>query len=465
MIEGLMSKITAWVDQFLKVEKSERVKLVNLSFAFFFVIGSYSILRSLKTPIFLGFVGKEYLPLSKIISMFMLFPVIVFYSKLIDKVRRYQVVVTVFSIYALICLVFALIFMHPVYGVGNTVTSPYRFIGWAFEFFMDFYQALVVSSFWSFVTSLSTPKFASKTYGIIVATSRIGGIISTLSAFVLLDLRFFSDRLSIPILTSCGGFLLAIAILFIYQIIKKVPYDDLNGYAYIHQTGLKKEHVQKKPGVFEGLRLLLAEPYVMGIFGMVCCFEMINIVFDYKMDVLVSIATNNDIYAMSKFMTFYTASFQFLGFFLAFFGTTSFLKYVGVRAGILVTPLSLAVLGIVLFIYPNLNVIFVGLVISRALNYGFNNPIREVLYIPTVKDVQFKSKAWIDSFGRTISKSSGSAINLLTAFQSLNAQMAIVFIFITSVSAAWVALGYFMGKKYVKTIENSEVIGAVDGEI
>ncbi|MFA6535033.1 MAG: Npt1/Npt2 family nucleotide transporter, partial [Candidatus Babeliales bacterium] len=99
------------------------------------------------------------------------------------------------------------------------------------------------------------------------------------------------------------------------------------------------------------------------------------------------------------------------------------------------------------------------LVISRALNYGFNNPMREILYIPTIKDIQFKSKSWIDSFGRTISKSSGATINLLTAFQSAGLQTAFMFVFITSVSSIWLVIAYMMGRKYVKTVENNEVIG------
>ena len=85
--------------------------------------------------------------------------------------------------------------------------------------------------------------------------------------------------------------------------------------------------------------------------------------------------------------------------------------------------------------------------------------MREVLYIPTIKDIQFKSKSWIDSFGRTISKSSGSAINLMAAFQSIGLQTVFMFVFITSVSSIWLVIAYMMGRKYVKTVENNEVIG------
>jgi AAA family ATP:ADP antiporter len=204
---------------------------------------------------------------------------------------------------------------------------------------------------------------------------------------------------------------------------------------------------------------MVTEPYVMGIFGMVCCFEIINIIFDYKMEVLMSIESHNNIHAMSKFMMFYTGSFQALSFIFAFLGTTTFLRYVGIRAGVFVMPLSIMVMSFALLIYPSLSTVFIVLVVSRALNYGFNNPMREVLYIPTIKDIQFKSKSWIDSFGRTISKSSGSAMNLLTAFQSAGVQAVLIFTFVMSVSSLWLVIAYLMGRKYVKTVENNEVIG------
>lgn len=459
MIVRFFGVVRSWIDKFFEIEKNDRIKLVNLAITYFFIIASYSVLRSLKASIFLGFVGREYQPLAKIFALAMLFPVMFLYSKVVDKVRRYQVVLIVFIFYAIVCFIFAGVFLHPVYGIRNSVTSPYRLVGWLFEFFMDFYQALIVSGFWSFVTSISTPDFANKTYGMIVAASRIGGIATTGLSVILLDNTLLEGWQSISLIAFLAAVLLLCAAFFLYRIVQKIPRNELHGYEAAYVASAQKEQTSKKTGVFEGLRLMVTEPYVMGIFGMVCCFEIINIIFDYKMEVLMSIANNNNIHAMSRFMMIYTGTFQALSFFMAFFGTTAFLRYVGVRAGIFVMPLSMLILGLVLFSHTSLSVIFVVLVISRALNYGFNNPMREILYIPTIKDIQFKSKVWIDSFGRTISKSSGSAINLMTAFQSVGFQMAYMFVFIMSISSVWLVIAYLMGRKYVKTVENNEVIG------
>ncbi|KKQ33115.1 MAG: hypothetical protein US49_C0002G0010 [candidate division TM6 bacterium GW2011_GWF2_37_49] len=451
--------ISFYIKKYLQIDEHDKIKLVYLAFAFFFIIGSYSILRSLKTSIFLAFVGAAYIPITKIMAIFMLFPVMFCYSKLIDKVHRYQVAMSLIFLYAALGIGFSLIFLHPVYGVQNTQTSPHRLLGWGFEFFMDFFQALVVSSFWSFITSISTPDFANKGYGIIVGVSRIGGALSTLISLLILDYMPIAKSQSIPLLVFLASILLIAAGVCLYQIIRKVPKESLHGYEAAYKASKQKEavHKEKKPNGLEGLSLMIKEPYVMGIFGLVCCFELINIIFDYKMEVLMSIQTNNNIHAMSKFMLLYTGAFQTLGCILAFVGTTTFLNFIGMRVSVLVMPIASIIMAALLYMYPTLSVVLVVMVIMRALQYGFNMPIREALYIPTIKDIQFKSKAWIDSFGRTIAKSSGSTVNL---FLGGGIQGLVGLAVIMGTSATWLAIAFLVGKKYAHTIKNNEVIGS-----
>jgi AAA family ATP:ADP antiporter len=99
------------------------------------------------------------------------------------------------------------------------------------------------------------------------------------------------------------------------------------------------------------------------------------------------------------------------------------------------------------------------MVILRALHYGFNSPIREILYIPTVKDIKFKSKAWIDSFGRTFSKSSGSTVNILTIVQQTVFGFSIETFATFSITFVWFFISLLIGKKYNTTILNNDVIG------
>jgi len=461
----MLTALKAFFSSFKKnfqLDVYDKKKAFYSACAFFFVIGAYSILRSLKTSIFLGFVGKEYQPIAKIISIVIMIPVMLFYSKLIDKLKRYQAVYFFLICYAILGIIFSYYFFHPVYGIKNTQTSPYRILGWMFEFSMDMFQGLVVGTFWAFVNSISTPDFASKNYGFIVAASRFGGILTPLISWFLLEQSGLVSWHSIPLLTFFASLLLLIASFFIHRIIYSIPESHLHGYQAAYQANQVKEHAPKKPGVLEGLKLLLTEPYVLGIFGLVYSFEIISIIFDYQMQVLMSIETNNNIHAMSSFMFIYTGTFQALSFFFAIFGTSHLLQRIGLQGCLLIMPIVSIILTIVLMLYPKLITVFIIMVILRALNYGFNHPIREILYIPTVKDIQFKSKAWIDSFGRTLSKTSGSAVNMLSILQNSTLCLVLESACSISVAIAWAFIAFFVGKKYQNTIKANEVIGKKD---
>ncbi len=46
--------------------------------------------------------------------------------------------------------------------------------------------------------------------------------------------------------------------------------------------------------------------------------------------------------------------------------------------------------------------------LMKSINYAFSQPVKEALYIPTLKEIKFKSKSWIDAFGSKLAKGSGS---------------------------------------------------------
>ncbi len=204
---------------------------------------------------------------------------------------------------------------------------------------------------------------------------------------------------------------------------------------------------------------MATEPYVLGIFGLVFCFEVISIIFDYQMHILMAIETNNNVTDMSSFMLLYTGAFQLLSFVLAGFGTRRLIQKFGLRTCLLITPLFLILLALCPVIYPRLATIFVVMVFIRALNYGFNHPVKEILYVPTVKDIQFKSKAWIDSFGRVASKGAGSSLNMIAVFGAPYICLLLESAFSIGLSVIWIGIALLVGKRYNKALAQNEVIG------
>jgi AAA family ATP:ADP antiporter len=441
----------------------EWTKLILLAIAYFFIIGSYSILKPIKTSVFLGLVGIDWQPFSRYISLAVIFPSGLLYSRIVDKYKRHQIFFTIIGIYAVLCIVFTILFADPIHGIKNTTTSPYRIVGWIFEIFMDLYSAIVVSTFWGYANSVSTPNFANKSYGIMTAASRIGGILTTSLALFLLNVVALRTEINIPLLTFIAGIFLFGAIACVYLINNWIPESALHGYEAAYKSDYKTEHSKNKKsaktGVFEGIRLMLVEPYVLGIFSMVYFFEIITILFDFQMQALMCTELHNDIGAMVNFGYWNTIAFQFVGLLLAIFGTSTLLEKIGTLKCLMIMPIGLIILSLSTLIYPTLSTIFIVMVLLRGLNYGFNVPVRETLYIPTVKNIQFKAKVWIDSFGRTLSKTSGSAINSMYA--SLAPQVLLVAdsACAIGISFAFAGVSFLVGRKYTKTIKNNAVIG------
>ena len=65
---------------------------------------------------------------------------------------------------------------HPEIGIANTETSPYRLFGWVFYFLNEGYSPFVLSVFWAYVNSVNNPTSAKKHYGLMIASSKLGGI-------------------------------------------------------------------------------------------------------------------------------------------------------------------------------------------------------------------------------------------------------------------------------------------------
>ena len=444
------------VSKYIDVDYYDGLKIIYSAATFFCIIGAYSMLRPLKTSIFLSFVGREYEPIAKILAIIIAVPTMFLYARVVDRFKRHQAVYCFLVSYCVLGVFFAYIFAHPVHGILNTQTSATRVVGWMFEVAMDLFQALVVGTFWSFLNSISTPIFARIGYGPIVAASRLGGILTPLISWLLLEKSSMAAATTIPILTLGASMFLAGAIYFIYRIKNSVPDNYLQGYQ--GSTKSDDESVST-PGIFEGLRLMVKEPYVLSIFGLVFGYEVINIIFDYQMHVLMSIETNNQVGAMSSFMMMYTGTFQALSFLFALFGTSKLLKAFGVQQCLLLMPLAVMVLAVLPILYPKLITIFIVMVIMRALNYGFNHPLREILFIPTVKDIQFKSKAWIESFGRTLSKSTGSTLNFVAIMHAPFWCLLIESAFSLVLAFVWLFMAIALGRRYVKTIADGTMIG------
>jgi ATP:ADP antiporter, AAA family len=454
------------------LDKHERLKFFLLTLAFAFVIGSYTIVKDLKDSIFISIVGKSFWPTAKLLVIFLLIPAALAYSRIVDLLRRYQVLAFYSLFYGIVLALITIFMGHHSIGLYNTVPGCHRLFGWLVYFLLEGYSPFVVSVFWAYLNSVTSPNEAKNGYPIMIAGSKIGGMGAALFAWYLLDhVNTLSwcgainhDVVSHQILMGLASCMLLCVPFILFALLRYVPGRYLHGYEAVYQMEKQQQKEDAaqdvKVSAFAGIKVLFESPYVFGIFGLVFFYETLNVVLGFqRLGLLQDAATS--MAGLTASMFWQRFQMHFYGMILAFFGVQFLLRRFEVRRCLLMVPAVIAAL-LIFFIFTNnadsVSFVFIWL---GTINYSLSSPLREALYIPATKNMKFKAKAWIDSFGNKFSKGFGSLFASMTSFLPLgSAALTSIYVgFFSVLMLMWFLTAWFLGKKYEKATRNNEIIG------
>lgn len=453
------------------IEPQERLKTFFLGMSFFFIIFSYTLVKELKDSIFMGIIGtKNHVPTAKLLTIFALIPLVFLYSKLVDNMRRYQLLCVCAGIYSFIGFICVFMIGHPSIGLSNGVTGADRIFGWVYYFYIESFSPFVLSVFWAFLNSVSSPKSAKQNYGILIAFSKVGGMLSAGLGWLFLYYSGIlyahgwteTGMIQFLMLVSSASLLLVPATILLMM--KKVSGAHLHGYEAAYKLEKKQSKKGKeKTGMWSGLKMLIKYPYTFGIFGFVLFYEIISSILSFQRLGMAQEA-GCGIAGTSCFLLGLSFSVHCVGFFISLFGTRALASKLGERLALLVIPISMGTLLLYYTFSTSPASLLICFVVIRAIYYAFNQPVVEALYIPTVKSVKFKSKSWIDTFGKKMAKGIGSIFNGVSAqFGPVLAQTVNAGLF-GVVIALWTVVAYLLGNRYHKAIKNQEVIGEAEYE-
>lgn len=444
----------------------ERAIFIFLSVAFFLVIGGYTVIKEIKDSVFISMVGRDWVPFAKPLAMLILIPPIMIYALLVDSLRRYQLIMVYSAIFGIGGLISAYFLGHPTIGLANTQASPDRLFGWFIYFFFEGYSPFVVSVFWAFANSVSNPESAKRNYPYMVSFSKLGGMLSAGLAWYLFDrnsscvLGSSADVYVHQVVLGFSSLLLTLVPLVIYIMMRTIPGRYLHGYEAVYQLEKEKgKEKEQKTGIFEGLIMLLKYPYVFGIFCMVYFYEVIASVLSYlRLGVAQSGSMNMCQVSAALFSSIFVV--HLVGFFMSFFGTSQLMQRLGERTCLMLVPLLSGALLLYMMIETTPFALLAAWVALKAVNYAFAWPVRESLYIPTVKAIKFKSKSFIDAFGSKFAKSSGSAFNIIISrLGPAFATPAHSFLF-SGIVALWFIVALLLGNRFDRAVASNEVIGS-----
>jgi len=447
-----------------KEEKYEARKLMLLSLAYFFVIAAYTLVKVLKDTLFIDIVGKEYIPWAKLFSMIVLLPAVLFYSFLVDHLRRYQLLFAYSLIYGVSLLISMFFVAHPSIGIENTDTSPFRIFGWFFYFLIEGYSPFMVSVFWAFVNSVNDPKAAKNTYSLLVAMSKIGGMVGAIVGMMVFALPIYfklslSHVANHQILLGASAVFVFLVPFVMQLLIKSVPGKFLHGYEAAYKFEKKRSQKGEHPGIFDGLKMFIKYPYIFGIFGMLFFYEIIYTMLNF-MRLGITKEASQHISDVTHALFWQDFLMHMAGLFISLIGTRYLVKKLNERVCLLLVPISAMVLIVFLMFHYTPGSIVAVVIAIRAINYAFAQPLREALYIPTIKEMKFKSKSWIDAFGSKLSKGTGSVFHLASQYVSKAMFFPVSMGIFSILAILWTATAAFMGNQYMRVIAHDEVIGS-----
>lgn len=444
--------------------KEELKKFGILSFAMMLIIGNYWMLRTTKNALFNMLVGfKQWQPIVKMLSIVVMVLVVLCYSKLIDLFKKHHLMYMFCFFYGGIFILLSYFAAHPeVIAVSETsffyplvswIPSriPGGGLGWFAYVFLESYGSLLIALFYSFIASVMTTGLAKKGYGMMMSIIQFG----TLSGVIFT--MFFVERLGIPMLYFFGGLIVLFVPFVIRFYLSAFPQD-----AEVSQAGGGGKPAEKT-GFFEGLRLIVSRPYIMGVFVVVTFYEIISTIVEYQMNWFAS-----DFYSIEKFAVFTT--YQGLGINIialtfAIIGTSFFMRKFGLKFCLIAFPTTIGVVVLANFLIKmagagNFTLMWVlmgATMVIKGLNYALNKPTSEVMYIPTSKDVKFKSKGWIDVFGNRSTKGMGSIVS-----KSFGYSFPILLLSGTIISlgvvGVWLVTARFVGNKFNDLQEKNTIV-------
>ena len=437
---------------------AEIKKFGILSATLMLILGNYWMLRVMKNGLFAKFVDyQHYQWIVKIVSLVVMVFLVLGYSKLVDMMEKHK-------LFYLFCSFFGVWFLCLSYFIANpgiisvSETSslyplvswiPGKFLGWLVYVSFEA-SSLVIALFWAFVASTTKAESAKKGYGMIIFFTQIGTIVGP--AVV----TNYATTLGFPLLVALGGILILLVPLLIWLYMIHVPSEDIS-----HPGSVKQ---RPKTGFLEGLKILTTRPYVMGVFCVATFYEVIGTILEYQMNCLGDkvFPTKEALAAFNGKFGISVNSFALL---FALVGTSFFMRKFGLKFCLVAFPAAIGIIVSSVFLFNSFGItsyqlmwaLFAAMVGIKGLNYVLNNPTKEIMYIPTSKDIKFKAKGWIDMFGNRSTKGIGSGINGVFS-QNLAQLLTYGTIISLGVVGVWIVVAAFVGKAFNKLQAENKIV-------
>jgi len=409
--------------------------LVLLSFLFhFFVLAAWYVLRPIRDAA--GIRDLQNLPeltIAVLVAMFAVQPV---FALLVTRLERRTFVPIAYQFFAATLVAFY--FLFPDSGA-----APDAWLARTFFVFGSIFNLFVVSVFWGVVDDIYDADQGARLFGLIATAGTVGAMTGSTLTATLVSLVGVDHMLLVSVA-------LLEAALLCFALLGRRS----------RRTSRRRTLEGHRPspfrGALDGFRLVTKSPYILGIALYILLYTATsNLLWFIKQDAVAGAFEDSRQWAgfLARIDLLQSGATLFVQIFI----TGALLSRFGSRLGLVIVPL-ITVLGFsVLGVKPILGLVVLFEVVRRSANYSLARPSREMLYTVVGKNEKFKAKTFIDTFVYR----GGDAVGALVfkALRTLGLGNAQVAWCAVPVAAAWVVVGYLLGRRQ-KALASNRVSSA-----
>lgn len=419
------------------ISKRELAQFGILSLSLLFLISAIEILRPIKDVIFLVSVGKAFLPYAKMASLVVLILLLMVYGKLVDWLEKHHLVYFLNSLISLFIFSIATIFIQfpNIYSQPSIVA---KFIGWVTFIGCECSIVLLLTLYWSFLASSMDTVTAKKGYPPIVAGARIGSVIGPIMVLNVTKIGINSLLLTAGICV----FSAALSIFFFTSL-------------FSTNLAVPTHPKNKATGAFEGLTLLAKHPYLTGIFLISILPDIIGEILQFSMLFLAE-STFKTPDKIIEFLGIYGIVVSCITLIVALLGTSFFLRTWGLAAWLLLYPLIISVIVLYIWLFHSLWTMVIGMALLKSLCYAVDQPCRDIMFIPTSRDIMFKSRSWIGAFGARFAR--GVSAGFVAVFSGMGSLIFYGSITSFCLVGLWIPIARYVGNVNNKLVQEGKIL-------
>ncbi|WP_447951696.1 NTP/NDP exchange transporter [Chryseobacterium koreense] len=424
------------LQQAIKV-KPDEVKALTWGWLYIFVLFiAYYVLRPIRDELGVagGVENLSWLFLGTLLSMIALNPL---YACATKKWSREKFIALTYRFFSLNLLLFMA-------GLMLATPEQHIWIGRIFFVWVSVFNLFVVSVFWSLIVDVFNSEQGKRLFGFLAAGATVGGIVGA--------------ALTSGLVEKLGqNWLLLISVVLLEFAVfasKKLSF-----FSSAFHTEERNVEDKKAIGgsILSGLTHTLRSPYLIGIGFFILLNSVVSTFLYFQQADIVS-ANFADRESRTVFFANIDLWVNVFTLLFQLFIASRLLKATSVAVVLCILPL-VSMLGFgVLAIFPTVTMLVIVQVARRVSNFGLSRPTREILFTAIPREDRYKAKNFIDTVVYRFGDQAGSWA--YTGLSALGLGIAGISVIAVPVSAIWLGLGFWLGKKQSakeRAVKSSEV--------